>query len=148
MNMFAKNGFKTPKEYIASLEEPRQSQIKKLDALIRKTVPSLKPYMESGMLGYGKFHYKSKSGREGDWALIALSSRAQYISLYVCAADGKKYLPETYKKKLSKANIGKSCVRFKKIEDVDLKVIAQMLKDAVVWMKKPNNPYTVGLKAS
>lgn len=148
MNMFSENKHKTPKEYINSLEEPRKTQLKKLDALIRKTVPSLKPFMQSGMAGYGKFHYKSKSGREGDWAIIALSSRAQYISLYICASDGKQYLPETYKKKLPKANIGKSCIRFKKIEDIDLDIIAEMLKEAVVWMKNPNSPYKAGFESS
>lgn len=131
MNMFKSTSAKTPQEYIDLIEEPRKSEIVKLDNLIRKTIPSAKPFIEAGMLGYGKFHYKSKSGREGDWFLIGLASQKNYISLYVCAAssDGK-YIAEKYVKSLPKANIGKSCVRFKKTEDVDLKIIEKMLLEA------------------
>lgn len=120
----------TPKEYFDSLAEPRKAELKALDKLIRKAVPKLKPFMLSGMLAYGKFHYKYASGREGDWAVISLASQKNYISLYICAVDGKKYLAETYKKTLPKASIGKSCVRFKKLEDVDLAVIEEMVKKA------------------
>lgn len=122
---------KTPKEYLDSLQQPRKSELKALDKLIRKAAPKFKRFIMSGMLAYGKFHYKYASGREGDWAVIALASQKNYISLYVCATDGKKYLAEGYKKALPKASIGKSCVRFKKIEDVDLNVVEKMLKKAV-----------------
>lgn len=122
----------TTAAYMAELEEPRKSQIKALHELIRKTVPKLEPTMIAGMPSYGKFHYKSKSGREGDWAVIMLASQKNYISLYICAIDQKlkKYVAEKYKKELPKASIGKSCIRFKKIEDIDLKVITTILKEA------------------
>lgn len=136
MNMFKDDGYKTPAAYIASLEEPRKSDIKELDAFIRKTLPTFKPYMIAGMLGYGTYHYKGKSGREGDWCIIGLSSRKNYISLYVCASDGKAYLPEKYKKQLPKTKIGKSCITFKKPEDIDHDVLKTMLKEAAVLMKQ------------
>lgn len=139
MTLFSKNTFKTPKDYIAALEEPRKSQIKQLDALIRKTVPGLKPFMMSGMLAYGPYHYVYDSGREGDWSIIALSSRAHYISLYTCAVDGKTYIAESYKKKLPKATIGKSCIRFKKLEDIDLDIIKEILIKSEKWAEKSNN---------
>lgn len=138
MNMFKPSPHKTPKEYIDALEEPRKSHLKEMDTLIRKTVPGLKPFMLSGMIMYGPYHYVSSSGREGDWGVIALSSRAQYISLYICALDGKNYLAEQYKKQLPKADIGKSCIRFKKPEDIDMNVIKEMLKKAESWVKKQN----------
>ena len=119
----------TPKQYIDELEEPRKGDIKKLDALIRKTVPKLERFLHSGMLAYGPFHYKYASGREGDWFKIGLASNASYISLYACAADAKGYVAERYKAKLPKAKIGKSCVRFKRLEDLDLSVLAELLKD-------------------
>jgi hypothetical protein len=87
---------KTPKEYIDELEEPRKTDIKKLDALIRKTVPKLKPFVHSGMLAYGPFHYKYASGREGDWFKVGLASSARYISLYACAADENGYVAARY----------------------------------------------------
>ena len=80
----------TPDDYIDALEEPRRGEIRELHDLIRATVPDLEPHVASGMLGYGPFHYRYASGREGDASLLALSSRKRYISLYVlCTTDGR-----------------------------------------------------------
>lgn len=128
MNMFKVTDAKTPEEYIEKIEEPRKSQILQLHQLILKTVPQLKPYIISGMIGYGSYHYKYASGREGDWCIIALASQKNYISVYVCAIDGKEYVAESYKSKLPKSSIGKSCIRFKKIEDIDLDVLKEIIK--------------------
>jgi hypothetical protein len=119
----------TPAQYIEELEEPRKSEVMKLDALIRKTAPKLKPFVHSGMLAYGPLHYKYASGREGDWFKIGVASNARYISLYACAADGQGYIAERYKEALPKAKIGKSCVRFNKLADLDLKVLARLIKE-------------------
>src|SRR5688572_2838509 len=120
---------KTPREYIARLSEPRKSEIRRIDRLIRQTVPDLKPFVIAGMLGYGPFRYKYQSGREGDWCKIGLASNKSYISLYACAADTRGYVAERYKKKLPKASIGKSCVRFKKLEDLDVEVLQELLRE-------------------
>jgi hypothetical protein len=129
----ASNKPSTPAEYIEALEEPRRSEIKRLDALIRKTVPDLERYIESGMLGYGRYHYTYDSGREGDWCLIGLASRARYISLYVTAttADGRGYLAESYQDRLPKADIGKSCLRVRRAEDLEPKALRALLREAV-----------------
>ena len=130
MNMFKPTAAKTPEEYIAMIDEPRRSEIQKLDKLIRETVPELKPFIIAGMIGYGTFHYKSKSGREGDWSIVGLASQKNYISLYICASDGKQYIAEKYKEQFPKADIGKSCIRIKKAADVDEKVLKKVLKEA------------------
>ncbi len=126
--MFKVTDAKTPEEYIERIDEPRKSQILQLHQLILKTVPQLKPYIISGMIGYGSYHYKYASGREGDWCIIALASQKNYISVYVCAIDGKEYVAESYKSKLPKSSIGKSCIRFKKIEDIDLEILKEIIK--------------------
>lgn len=130
MNMFKPTSAKTPEEYIDLIAEPRKSEIKKLDEFIRKTVPKLKPFIIAGMIGYGSFHYKSKSGREGEWAKIGLASQKNYISVYVCAVDGDLYIPEKYKKDFPKASIGRSCIRFKKVEDISLNVLKKVLLES------------------
>lgn len=130
MNMFKTTSAKSPQEYIDLLEEPRKEQIKRLHELIIKTVPKLKPFIISGMIGYGSLYYKSPSGREGDWSTIVLASQKNYISVYVCSIRDGKYVPENYKKELPKASIGRSCIRFKKIEDIDLEVLKTILKEA------------------
>ena len=140
MNMFKTTASKTPEEYIASLEEPRKSEIIQIDSLIRKTVPNLKPYIISGMIGYGSYHYKYASGREGEWCILALASQKNYISVYACAVDSNgRYIAENCKdqlptkdttKKHGKISIGKSCIRFKSLEDLDRNILIKILKDA------------------
>ncbi len=131
MNMFKPTAAKTPDEYINLIEDPeRKSEIIKLDNLIRSVVPKYKPYILSGMLAYGSYHYKGKSGSEGDWMIIGLASQKNYISIYVCATEGKEYLAERYKSKLPKADIGKSCIRIKKSSDIDLEVLRELIKKA------------------
>lgn len=134
--MFKTTPAKTAEEYIALIEEPRKSQIQQLHDLILKAAPEQKPYIISGMIGYGSFHYKSKSGREGDWCIIALASQKNYISVFVCASDGKEYIAEKYKDALPKADIGRSCIRFKKIEDIDLEVLKKAIVEGVKAIEK------------
>lgn len=119
----------TPDEYVARLDEPRHSQIRRLYNLIRETVPELEPHMRSGMIGFGSYHYKYPTGREGDWFIIGLASNKNYISLYVVGTDGDEYVAERYRDRLPKTSIGKSCVRFKRLEDVDPAVIIQLIRD-------------------
>lgn len=130
MNMFKPVAAKNEKEYIESISEPRKSQILRLDKLIKDTLPNLKPTFAYNMLGYGMFHYKTKSGSEGEWPIIALASQKNYISLYICATKDGKYLAEENKEKLGKVSVGKSCIRFKKIEDLNLDEIKRLLKEA------------------
>ena len=125
--MFKPTAATTPSEYIALLDSPRKEDIQTLHDFIKKTVPSLKPYIQAGMIGYGQYHYKYASGREGDWMTIGLASQKNYISVYVCAIDEKGYIAEQYKKELPKASIGRSCIRFKKLSDIDLTVLKEML---------------------
>jgi uncharacterized protein YdhG (YjbR/CyaY superfamily) len=130
--MQGKSDASTPEEYIERLSEPRRGEIRELHELIRRTVPELEPTMEFGMLGYGKYHYRYPSGREGDWQLVGVASNKNYISLYVTAeAPGGGYLAEAYQDQLPKASIGKSCIRFKRLGDVDREVLERLLRDAV-----------------
>ena len=118
-------------EFIDSLDEPRRSEIQQLHDLIREVAPELEVQQAKDMIGYGPFHYRYASGREGDAHLLALSPRKNYISLYVlCTTDGA-YLAESYKERLPKANIGKSCVRFKRPSDIDLGELRALLAEAV-----------------
>ncbi len=119
--------FSTADEYIDALEPSRKNEIALLDELIRRVLPSFTPYMQSGMLAYGEYHFRYASGRELDWPAVALANQKNYISLYICLEEGGKYIAELYKDRLPKANIGKSCIRFKKLSDIDLDVITEIL---------------------
>jgi hypothetical protein len=128
--MFKPTAATTPEEYISLIDEPRRSEIEKLHKLIQKTIPDLKPHIVSGMIGYGTYHYRYASGREGDWSLVLLASQKNYISVYVCAVDNEKYITESFKDKLPKASIGKSCIRFKSLADIDLNIITKIISEA------------------
>ncbi|MEP7361461.1 MAG: DUF1801 domain-containing protein [Chloroflexota bacterium] len=133
--MFKETTATTPAEYIDRLEEPRRSHIKELHELIRANAPELEPHIASGMLAYGRYHYRSKSGSEGDWFHIGLASNKRYISLYVMATapTGGGYLAESYKNRLPKADIGRSCVRFKRPEDLDPDLLTQLIREGAAF---------------
>ena len=119
----------TPAEYIAAVDDKRRSDIAALDALIRKHAPKLEPVIMGGMLGYGPFHYRYASGREGDACKLSIASNASYISLYCFAADARGFVAGRYVDRLPKASIGKSCVRFKKLADLDEKALVALINE-------------------
>lgn len=122
----------TPDEYFSKTGE-REPVLRAVDELIRRTAPDFERTMVSGMamnmVGYGMFHYKGKSGREGDWPIVALANQKNYISLYVCAIIDGKYVAETKADELGKVSVGRSCIRFKKLEDINLKTVEEILAD-------------------
>ena len=79
------------------------------------------------MIGYGPYHYRYATGREGDSARVALASNKTGFSVYVACVDSKGYLAEQAKARLGKASVGKSCIRFKRLDDIDLDVLADVL---------------------
>jgi uncharacterized protein YdhG (YjbR/CyaY superfamily) len=119
---------KTHEEYIAQVEEKRRADIRRLHELVREVAPELEPTMAFGMLGYGTFHYRYATGREGDWIKIGIANNKQYISLYCCAADEGGYVAERYRERLPKADIGKSCVRFKRLSDLDPGALKDLIR--------------------
>ncbi len=127
--MKSQTNAKTHEQYIAEVEEKRRADIQTLHDMVREEAPELEPTMEFGMLGYGKYHYKYKSGREGEWMKIGIANNKQYISLYSCAADDNGYVAERYKDRLPKANIGKSCVRFKHLSDLDEETLRELIRE-------------------
>ncbi len=65
-----------------------------------------------------------------NWPIIALANQKNYISLYICALDKGQYLAEKHKNELGKVSMGRSCIRFKKLEDLNLKILAKVIKQA------------------
>lgn len=126
--MFKTTDAATPEEYLDRLVEPRRSDVKRVHELIRAAAPALEPHIASGMLAYGSFHYRYASGREGDWFPIGLASNKRYISLYVIAGDAEHgYLAESYRGRFPKADIGRSCVRFKSVADIDEDALRELI---------------------
>lgn len=127
--MFRETGARpTPEAYLAAIGEPQQADVRAIDALIRATAPALERRVESGMLAYGRYTYRYASGRNGSSFPIGLSARKRYISLYVQATDGDRYLAETYRSRLPAADIGKSCVRFRRLADLDRDALVDLIR--------------------
>lgn len=128
--MFKKVEAKNIEEYIAALPPERKSAIEFLHAFIQRTAPSLKPHFAFNMVGYGSFPYKNYKKELVDWPVISLANQKNYLSLYICAMDHGSYIAEKHKHNLGKVSVGKSCVRFKKIEDLNLTTLATVLRRA------------------
>lgn len=125
----------------------RADALRALDALIRDTIPKLAadrhlmPMGRYDLLSYGMYHYTYASGREGDWPAVGLANQKNYISLYVsCVSDDGNYLAEQYGKRLGKVSCGKSCIRFKKLEDLNLDEIANILRETETWWRAQPKP--------
>src|SRR5688572_178807 len=87
----------------------------------------------SSIVGFGSYHYVGKSGREGDWMLTGFSPRKQNLTLYLMGGfDVEKDLL----KKLGKYKTSVGCLYIKKLEDVDKKVLKELVTASVKRMKK------------
>jgi hypothetical protein len=129
----------THEEYIAAVEEPKRTELQTLHNLIRETLPEFELVMISNFMGYGPFHYKGKSKScEGEWFRVGLSANKTGISIYICAGDANGYFPEQAKDRLGKASVGRSCIRFKKLQDINLETVKELLEktrnqDTLMW---------------
>ena len=84
------------------------------------------------IVGFGTFHYKYASGREGDWPVAAFSPRKRDLTLYL--TPGFERHTEMMQK-LGKHSTGKSCLYIKSLKDVDTKVLEQLVRASVRYMK-------------
>jgi len=85
------------------------------------------------IVGFGSYHYKGASGREGDWMLTGFSPRKQNLTLYLMHGfDVHKDLLN----KLGKHTTSMGCLYIKKLDDVDKKVLKELVAESVKRMKK------------
>jgi len=128
--MFKSVKAKTSQEYIDALPEDRKEILKFLDTFIKENAPSLKPNFLYNMPGYGSFKYKNYKKELLDWPTIAVASQKNYVSVYVCSVDNKGYIAEHFKNDLGNVRVGKSCISFKKLEDLNLDIFKKIIKIA------------------
>jgi len=85
------------------------------------------------IVGFGSYHYKYASGHESDSLIIGFSPRKNEFSLYVVAPD-KDY--SSLLDKLGKYKMGKACIYFKKLSDLDLSVLEAICKETIKHLSK------------
>ena len=119
-------------DFLNSVEdEQKRADAFEVLALL-KEVTGEKPVMWGpGIVGFGTYHYKYASGREGDSMRIGFSPRKTALTLYIMPGF-RRY--DEHMNKLGKYKTGKSCLYIKKLEDVDAGVLRQLVEDAVAYM--------------
>jgi hypothetical protein len=87
----------------------------------------------ASIVGFGSYHYKYDSGREGDMCIAGFSSRKPNISIYVMAegAAQKKLLA-----KLGKHKMAKACLSVRRLADIDMEVLRQILIGSIAQVRK------------
>lgn len=88
------------------------------------------------IVGFGRYHYKYASGREGEWMLTGFAPRRRNLTLYIM--DGFDSY-ESLLSQLGKYKTGKSCLYINKLEDVDLQVLRDLIELSVQHMKRTND---------
>jgi hypothetical protein len=132
----------TVKDYVEGLPEDRQVEIKKLQSLIKKNIPKgFEEQMSYGMIGYVVPHKLYPDGYHCDPKLplpfLSLASQKNFIAIYHMGMYAKPDLLEWFvseypKHCKSKLDMGKSCVRFKKLEDIPYALLEELMKKMTV----------------
>jgi hypothetical protein len=141
--MFYMNVQEQIKAYITSQPEPKRGDMEALHRLIVKVLPKGKLWYEDGKnsenktvsnpnIGYGLYTIKYADGKTRDFFQIGLSANATGISVYILGLKDKKYLAETFGKKLGKAKVTGYCIRFKTLKDINLDMLEAALRYGVV----------------
>lgn len=120
--------------FIDSISDERKRndsrQLLELMSRVTKTEPAM---WGGSIVGFGSYDYKYESGREGTWFRVGFSPRKQNLTLYLM--DGFENY-EDLLSQLGKHSTGKSCLYVKKLDDVDLKVLTQLVRDSFKAAKK------------
>lgn len=114
-------------EFIATLDERRQQEAYKLIEIMER-ISGEKPKMwGASMIGFGKYHYISKSNCAGDWFKIGFSPRKAKISLYL-SCDADEFADQLAE--LGKHTRGKGYIYANKLDDINLEVLEKMATQA------------------
>ncbi len=87
------------------------------------------------IVGFGRYHYKYASGREADWMLVGFSPRKQNLTLYIMAGFAQY---DALLARLGKHSTGSSCLYIKKLQDIDLAVLRELVSQSVAHVKATN----------
>lgn len=113
-------------DYLVTLDESQQRDSQILIDMMQE-VSGEAPVLWGKIIGFGKYHYKSKSGIEADWPLIGFAPRKGKLSLYISyeAAEFKDDLD-----KIGTHAIGKGCIYFKNLDHADLSELKKLIVKA------------------
>ncbi len=121
------------KEFLDAIPDEANRKDCRVVAKMMKEITGAQPRMwGTSIVGFGTYHYKGASGREGDWPVTGFSPRKQALTLYIMAGfGGRNGLME----KLGKYKTGKACLYIKRLSDVDLDVLGKLIQLSVKSME-------------
>jgi hypothetical protein len=115
--------------YVASLSDEGQRQdAATLIALLRRITGHPPAMWGPGMIGFGSYHYRYASGREGDWFPVGFAPRKGKMTLYLMEGFAEY---EALLQRLGKHSTGKGCLYLRRLADVDLGVLEEIVRQSV-----------------
>ncbi len=122
------------KAFVDAVEDERKRKDCREVIKLMTSITGKRPKMwGSSIIGFGSYHYRYQSGREGDWPITGLSPRKQNLTIYVMLGFSRY---ESLMKKLGKHTTGKSCLYIKSLDDIDRKVLTTLIERSVADMRK------------
>ena len=129
-------------KYIASQPESKRSDMEALHRVIQKLMPRCKLWFLDGKdsdgkvvsnpnIGYGKQTMKLADGKTREFYQIGMSANTTGISVYILGLEDKKYLAETFGKKIGKASVTGYCIKFKALKDINIDILEAAMRSGV-----------------
>ena len=112
-------------------DETKKSDSLKIKAMMEQISGEPAKMWGGSIIGFGNYHYKYESGREGDFMKMGFSPRAQNLTLYIMPGFGRY---KDLMSKLGKHKTGKSCLYVKKLADVDEDVLKELMSESYGYM--------------
>jgi len=123
-------------DFLKSIDNENRKEDSFVVLELMKKITGTEPSMWGpSMIGFGSYHYKYASGREGDWFLTGFSPRKQSLTLYTMSGF-KKY--DEILKRLGKYKTGKSCLYIHKLENIEIQVLEELITASVEFLKSRN----------
>ncbi len=124
----------SPVDFLKNIEHPRRREDGLALLALFNRVTQLKPVMwGTSIVGYGRYHYKYDSDREGDHLMSGFSPRKNALSIYIM--PGYRDLSAMLDR-LGKHKTGKSCLYINKLDDVELPVLEEIILNGQAYMRK------------
>ena len=119
--------------YLESLENKRRREDSLvIKAMMEDVTGEPAEMWGSSIVGFGSYHYRYESGREGEFMLSGFAPRVQSLTLYIMG--GHERYEELFAR-LGKHRTGKSCLYINKLADVDLDVLREIIVESVAYMR-------------
>ena len=121
-------------EFMNSIDDPQMREdAREVAAMMRQSTGKRAKMWGPSIVGFGTYHYKYASGREGDFMITGFSPRKQALTVYIMPGFSKF---DALMKKLGKYKTGKSCLYIKRLTDVDANVLQRLIDESVKYMRK------------